>query len=82
MKRMLRYDSKGKKSHQLSIPVGSDLLLHDTGFGYQVYNLAFEVAEWLKTNCSEDYRVIPSRWNCDIHFQSERDATLFWTFHA
>lgn len=80
---MLRYDQKGKKSHQISIPpIRDDLLLFETGWGITVYELAFEVVEWLKTNCKEDYRVIPSRWNCDIHFQSERDATLFWTFHA
>lgn len=44
--------------------------------------LRFEVSDWLKANCSDTYRVIVSRYMVDIHFQSERDATLFWTFHA
>ncbi len=83
MKRMLRYDQSGRKSHQLSIPSKRADLLLSEGLGRAVvFHPAFEVSEWLKANCSDEYRVIPSRFNCDIHFQSERDATLFWTFHA
>ena len=81
MNRMLRYDQNGRKSYQLSIPLRrDDLLLSDSW--RNIYQLAFEVSEWLKVNCTGDYRIIPSRRCCDIHFQSERDATLFWTFHA
>ena len=80
MKRMLRYDARGRKSHQLSIPkTREDLLIQEDRWNYF---LAYEVKQWLRDNCSEEYRIIPSRHCTDIHFQSERDATLFWTFHA
>lgn len=82
MKRMFRFNHLGKKSHQLTIPAGSELLMHDTGWGITQYVLKFEIADWLKANCSGEYRVIPSRWCLDIEFKEERDATLFWTFHA
>lgn len=83
MRKLIRYGFKGKKTYELNIPsTRIDDLLLDTGWGITRYMLAFEVAAWLKTNCSEEYEVKPGRWGLDIHFQSERDATLFWTFHA
>ncbi len=82
LKRMLRYDERGRKSHQLSIHRSRDDLVMLTSYIDRDVGLRFEVSDWLKANCSDTYRVIVSRYMVDIHFQSERDATLFWTFHA
>lgn len=85
LKRMLRYDERGRKSHQLSIPRSrDDLVMMTDAINYvrPIYNLRYEISDWLKTNCSEDYRILEGRIVVDVHFQSERDATLFWTFHA
>lgn len=82
LKRMLRYDERGRKSHQLSIHRSRDDLVMLTSFRDRNVGLRFEISDWLKTNCSDTYRVLVSPLTVDIHFQSERDATLFWTFHA
>lgn len=82
---MVRYDSRGHKSHQLSIHKTRDELVMITdamSYVRPIYNLRYEVSDWLKANCSDTYRVLEGRVVVDIHFQSERDATLFWTFHA
>lgn len=85
MKRMLRYDPRGRKSHQLSIPVSRKDILTATDpiyYNKPTHNLSYEVMDWLNANCSEDFRVFEGRDFVDVQFQSERDATLFWTFHA
>lgn len=83
LKRMFRYDESGRKSHQLSIPRSRvDLVMLISYHGGRDIGLRFEISDWLKANCSDTYRVIESRYAVDVHFQSERDATLFWTFHA
>ena len=82
LKRMLRYDERGRKTHQLSIHRSRDDLVMIASYQSREVALRFEISDWLKTNCSDTYRVIESRYAVDVHFQSERDATLFWTFHA
>lgn len=82
LKRMLRFDQRGQKSHQLSIHRSRDDLVMVTSYFTREVGLRFEISDWLKINCSDTYRVIASRYSVDIHFQSERDATLFWTFYA